>query len=87
MKLEQLLDGCKPDEQDRSDESAAGLTTLTNNQTPEIRQCQRDLWILEGILSHKLDQDLLRKVSDNFEKIDCVPSGYFYPELYSEVEK
>ena len=39
--------------------------------------------MLDGILTHSLDRELLARVSKNFERIGCVPSGYHYPELFA----
>ena len=52
--------------------------------TAQIRELEREIWVLEGILTYSLDRELLVKISKNFAKIDCVPSGYYYPELYAE---
>lgn len=49
----------------------------------EVRQIQREIWVLEGALSISLDHALLMIVVKKFEKIDCVPTGYFYPEFYA----
>ena len=48
---------------------------------------QRELWVLDGVLTHDLDQELLEQISEKFKKIDCVPTGYFYPELYASSPK
>ena len=48
---------------------------------------QRELWVLDGVLTHDLDQELLEQISEKFKKIDCVPAGYFYPELYASSPK
>ena len=48
---------------------------------------RRKLWVLDGVLTHDLDQELLEQISDKFKKIDCVPTGYFYPELYASSPK
>ena len=53
-----------------------------------LRKNNRDIWLLEGALDYKLDYDLLLKVVKKFELIDCVPTGYHYPEFYaSSVDK
>jgi len=52
----------------------------------EIGNCKRRLWVIEGILLHNLDPLLLEQVSTNFFKIEAVPSGYYYPELYALTE-
>ena len=48
-----------------------------------LRKNNRDIWLLEGALDYKLDYDLLLKVVKKFELIDCVPTGYHYPEFYA----
>ena len=46
-----------------------------------VRAAQREVWMLNGILEYNLACESLKKVVDNFNKIDQVPSGYDYPEL------
>ena len=48
---------------------------------------KRKLWVLEGILLHKLNPDILIKIADKFEKIDVVPVDYFYPEFFAKQEE
>ena len=48
-----------------------------------LRKNCRDIWVLEGALDYKLDYELLMKVVKKFELIDCVPTGYHYPEFYA----
>ena len=48
-----------------------------------IRRCLREEWVLVGALSHNYDHAILQKIAANFEKIDCVPNGYLYPELFA----
>ena len=50
-----------------------------------MRQYQRDLWVLQGILTHDLSQEQLEIVKKKHQIIDTVPSGYFYPELYVSI--
>ena len=50
-------------------------------------QLQRELWVLDGVLIHDLSQELLAQISEKYKKIDCVPTGYFYPELYTASPK
>ena len=54
-----------------------------DESNPLIRKFERDLWVVNGVLSQGLDRALLEKVSKNFQRIDCVPSGYYYPELFA----
>ena len=49
----------------------------------QIRRCLREEWVLVGALSHNYNHAILEKIAANFEKIDCVPNGYLYPELYA----
>ena len=48
-----------------------------------LHAMQRELWVLDGIIEHGFITKPLQKVSDNFEKIDAVPRGYFYHEIYA----
>ena len=60
-------------------------TDKTNQiSSSKIKKLERNLWVLEGMISLNLNQELLEKVSSNFQKIDSVPSGYYYPELFVE---
>ena len=43
----------------------------------------RDIWVIEGVLAHNFDHSDLLHIAKNYEKIDCVPKGYRYPELYA----
>ena len=61
---------------------AARFATLRTSSA-EAMQLQRELWVLDGVLTHDLDQELLEQISEKFKNIDCVPTGYFYPELYA----
>ena len=47
------------------------------------RAVQRELWVLDGLIEHGYTVKPLQRVSDNFEKIDAVPKGYFYHEIYA----
>ena len=53
----------------------------------DTKHLQRELWVLDGMLTHDLDQELLEQICKKFSKIDCVPRGYFYPELYAASPK
>ena len=48
--------------------------------------CQRDLWFINGVLDHKLNPQLLQDILEKFRRIDAVPQGYFYPELYTKLQ-
>ena len=48
-----------------------------------MRACQREIWVIDGVLTQNLNHELLMKVAANFAKIDRVPQGYFYPELFA----
>ena len=43
------------------------------------------LWVLKGALERGFNYKLLMKISDQYDKIGMVPSGYTYPLLSSEV--
>lgn len=58
--------------------------TVTSEIEKNIRINQRDIWVLEGALNHKLDLNMLKLVVNKFIKIDCVPTGYYYPEFYAK---
>ena len=47
----------------------------------------RELWVLDGVIEHGFRYEVLRQVNNNFEKIDAVPQGYLYPEIYSNQTK
>ena len=49
--------------------------------------CQRDLWLLNGVLDHKLNGELLQEIAAKFRRIDAVPQGYYYPELFTLKEQ
>ena len=36
-----------------------------------------------GVLEHDLPVAVLEEVVNKFKKIDQVPQGYFYPEIYA----
>ena len=44
------------------------------------------LWLAEGFLSDGYDLDALNKVQQKFAKIDKVPNGYQFTELYMRKE-
>ena len=54
----------------------------TDKISKEIRSLERDVWLIEGFLKHEIKRELLELVYKKFERIDCVPSGYHYPEFY-----
>ena len=58
---------------------------VTGEIEKNIRINQRDIWVLEGALNHKLDLNMLKLVVNKFIKIDCVPTGYYYPEFYAKM--
>ena len=47
------------------------------------RAMQREVWVLNGVLEHDFSITVLQKVAENFDKVDAVPQGYFYPEIYA----
>ena len=51
------------------------------------RSLQRELWALDGALLHGLPVEELQAIEQKFEKIDCVPQGYNYPELFVTQKK
>ena len=49
----------------------------------EMRQVERELWVLKGISVHGLRPELLEKVVKRHQLIDSVPAAdYFYPDLF-----
>ena len=38
---------------------------------------------MNGIIDHGIVSKPLEKISEKFAKIDAVPSGYFYHEIYA----
>ena len=44
---------------------------------------RRRLWIIEGVLKHNINEDLLCEVVCNFKRIGRVPHGYDYPQLHT----
>ena len=48
----------------------------------EMRNQKRILWLAAGFLDNGYDLDALNKVQKQFARIDRVPYGYVYPELY-----
>ena len=60
------------------------LNESTNkNDQRKIRKLQREIWVIDGFLKHNLNHMLLTIVAANFKKIDSVPNGYYYPELFA----
>ena len=51
------------------------------------RSFQRELWALDGALLHGLPVEELQAIEQKFEKIDSVPQGYNYPELFVTQKK
>ena len=41
------------------------------------------MWVIDGVLKHGINEDLLLEVARNFKRIKKVPEGYNYPQLYS----
>ena len=54
----------------------------TDKISKEIRSLERDVWLIEGVLKHDIRRELLELIYNKFERIDCVPAGYHYPEFY-----
>ena len=46
------------------------------------REAQRDIWLLTGLIDHRLDLALLNAVIAKYRRIDAVPKGYHYPEFF-----
>lgn len=40
------------------------------------------LWVIDGYLRHNLSFKRLFKVSETYQRINAVPEGYMYAELY-----
>lgn len=53
-----------------------------NRDLKSIREAQRRLWVLDGVLDHGLTPALLEKIVRKYRKIDAVPSHYYQPELF-----
>ena len=47
-----------------------------------LREVYRELWVLNGIIEKGFISQPLELIAKKFAKIDAVPSGYFYPEIY-----
>ena len=48
----------------------------------KLKDAQRKLWALNGILEHQYNAKLLEKIFLTYERIDMVPTGYNHPELH-----
>ena len=48
-----------------------------------IKKLQRKIWVIDGFLKHNLNHKILTEIAANFKKIDSVPNGYYYPELFA----
>ena len=48
-----------------------------------IKKFQRKIWVIDGFLKHNLNHKILTEIASNFKKIDSVPNGYYYPELFA----
>ena len=46
---------------------------------------KRRLWVLNGVLDEKLDERVLSRVAQKYEKINAYPKDYHYPELYMDL--
>lgn len=42
----------------------------------------RSLWVIDGFLTHGFNLSVLLKVSDQYEKINCVPEEYKQADLW-----
>ena len=66
----------------------AQLAAALGVQQPDLQKKQLivstkcRLWVLKGALEHGFDFRVLAKISDQYEKIGTVPTGYFYPLLF-----
>ena len=53
----------------------------------DMRKQERILWLTTGFLDLGLDFDALKRVQQNYAKIDMVPEGYMQAELYIRHEE
>ena len=47
----------------------------------EVKELQRKLWAIEGVLKHHFNVDLLKPIYENYRRIDCVPTNFNFFEL------
>lgn len=47
-----------------------------------LREAQRIIWAINGVLDHKLLVNPVRELLNHFKNQDVVPTHYNYPELY-----
>ena len=59
-----------------------GFHKFDKANSAELRQLERELWVLNGVCDEALDEQILQKIADKYVAIDAVPSGYLYPELF-----
>ena len=59
------------------------LALLRDSDYLSRRELERQMWVINGVLCHELDHDLLLKISAKYTKINMVPSNYLQPELFS----
>ena len=52
-----------------------------NTEGKDMKELQRALWKLNGVLELGLDMDLLTQVTDKYAKLDLVPGSYMLAEL------
>ena len=52
--------------QAQSPAAVAGSDNMSAKTSPEVRMCERDIWLLEGILKHGLSYRLLDQVRKKF---------------------
>ena len=45
-------------------------------------KAKRLLWVLVGILEHDLSQERLKQVYKTYDRLDLIPEGYQYAQLY-----
>ena len=53
----------------------------------KARAYERKIWVLDGVLDHDLPFAQLEQVAAKHAKIDHIPKGYFYPELFAGESK
>ena len=47
----------------------------------------RGLWVIDGHINHGFKLSVLNKISDVYERIDCVPEGYHQAELWASKDE
>ena len=54
---------------------------IEESDLENIKELQRKLWVIEGVLKHHFNIDLLKPIYENYRRIDCVPTNFNFFEL------